>query len=150
MPGTAGEDRMGCGRAAARWLAVVALLLAMPAGAVATPAVRSSDRGPVTFVTGKDLTGYLQPLLDGWNRAHPAERATLVQLPEAADDVHAQLVDSLRSGSSRFDVLNIDVAWTSEFAGSGWIAPVDGRKLPLDSLLPLVLDTATFRGTLYA
>ena len=141
---------MGCGRAAVRWLAVVALLVAMPAGAVATPAATTSDRGPITFVTGKDLTGYLQPLLDGWNRAHPAERVTLVQLPEAADDVHAQMVDSLRSGSSRFDVLNIDVAWTSEFAGSGWIAPVDGRGLPLGSLLPHVLDTATFRGRLYA
>lgn len=141
---------MGSRRAPFRWLLVVALLLAIPSGTGATEAVSADGRGPITFVTGKDLTGYLQPLLDGWNRTHPGERVTLIQLPEAADDVHAQMVDSLRSGSSRFDVLNIDVEWTAEFAGAGWIAPIDAARLPLGSLLPHVLDTATFRGTLYA
>lgn len=137
-------------RAAVQGLVAIAALSAIPAGA-AVPAVESAGgRGPITFVTGKDLTGYLQSLLDGWNRAHTDEPVTLVQLPEAADDVYAQMVDGLRSGSSRFDVLNIDVSWTSEFAGSGWIAPLDGRRLPLDSLLPHVLNTATFRGALYA
>ncbi|MDX3071359.1 ABC transporter substrate-binding protein [Streptomyces sp. NPDC088354] len=144
---------MRWGRAARRTLLVAALLLTGYGGAGARAAdgpPGEGGRGPVTLATGRDLTGYLQHVLDGWNRAHPLERATLVELPEAADEVHAQMVDSLRSGSDRFDVLNIDVAWTSEFAGAGWIAPVDPRGLPLDRLLPSVVDTATFHGRLYA
>ncbi|MFF3561637.1 ABC transporter substrate-binding protein [Streptomyces sp. NPDC002574] len=139
--------------AAGRTLLVAALLLTGYGGAGARAAdgpPGEGGRGPVTLATGRDLTGYLQHVLDGWNRAHPLERATLVELPEAADEVHAQMVDSLRSGSDRFDVLNIDVAWTSEFAGAGWIAPVDPRGMPLDRLLPSVVDTATFHGRLYA
>ncbi|MEU0844715.1 ABC transporter substrate-binding protein [Streptomyces sp. NPDC005962] len=140
-------------RAAGRGLLLLTLLLAGNAGANGRSEGTRSERegrGPVTLATGRDLTGYLQPVLDAWNRTHPAERATLVELPEAADEVHAQMVESLHSGSDRFDVLNIDVAWTSEFAGEGWIAPVDGRRLPLRQLLPSVVDTATFHGRLYA
>ncbi|WFB06049.1 ABC transporter substrate-binding protein [Streptomyces sp. LX-29] len=140
-------------RAAGGALLVCLLLLAghASAGLRAGGEPGAADgRGPLTLVTGGDLTGYLRGVLDGWNKRHPREKVTLVELPDAADEVRAQLVTELRSGSDRFDVLNIDVAWTSEFAAAGWIAPVDGRRFPLDRLLPPVVDTATFKGRLYA
>ncbi|MDJ0340971.1 ABC transporter substrate-binding protein [Streptomyces sp. H10-C2] len=140
-------------RTAGRVVLAGALLLAGYAGPGARAADGPSDsdgRGPMTLVTGRDLTGYLKDVLDGWNRTHPSERVKLIELPEAADEVRSQMADSLRSGSDRFDVLNIDVAWTSEFAGSGWIAPLDSRGLPLNRLLPSVAGTATFHGRLYA
>ncbi|MGW7672877.1 ABC transporter substrate-binding protein [Streptomyces sp. NPDC054775] len=137
---------------AGRLLFAALLLLAGSAGAA--PAASSpgehAGHGPITLATGRDLTGYLQRVLDDWNAEHRSERVTLVQLPEAADETYAQMADSLRSGSTRFDVLNIDVAWTSEFAAAGWIAPLDDRQLPLHQLLPSVLDTATFHNKLYA
>src|ERR1700754_1151842 len=110
---------MRWGRAVQRSLLVAALLLAGYAGGGTTQGSTTDGRGPLTLATGRDLTGYLQHVLDGWNAAHPGEHVTLVQLPEAADEVHAQMADSLRSGSNRFDVLNIDVAWTAEFAAAG-------------------------------
>ncbi|WP_329128530.1 ABC transporter substrate-binding protein [Streptomyces sp. NBC_01476] len=128
---------------------LLAALLVLLAGCSATTG-DDTGRGPITLATGRDLTGYLQHVLDGWNAGHPAEKVTLVQLPEAADEVYAQMANSLRAGSSRFDVVNIDVAWTSEFAAAGWIAPLDTRSLPLGHLLPSVLGTATFRGRVYA
>ncbi|WP_431046011.1 ABC transporter substrate-binding protein [Streptomyces sp. P1-3] len=140
-------------RAAGRALLVCVLLLAGYAGVEARagrPAPDAAGRGPITLVTGGDLTGYLRGILDGWNRSHPREKVTLVELPDSADEVRAQMVSELRSGSDRFDVLNIDVAWTSEFAAAGWIAPVDGKRFPLDRFLPPVVDTATFGGRLYA
>ncbi|MGW6456199.1 ABC transporter substrate-binding protein [Streptomyces sp. NPDC055078] len=138
--------------AAGRAFLASAVLLAAVAGPGADrerSAVAPGGRGPLTIATGRDLTGYLRDVLEGWNRTHPGEEARLVELPEAADEVHAQMQDSLRAGS-RFDILNIDVAWTAEFAGRGWIAPVDPRGLPLDRLLPSVIDTATYGGRLYA
>ncbi|TJZ54451.1 ABC transporter substrate-binding protein [Streptomyces piniterrae] len=138
-------------RAAGRLLLVCSLLFAGHAGTqTAQPTADPDGRGPITLVTGGDLTGYLRGVLDGWNDSHPREKVTLVELPDAADEVRAQLVSELRSGSDRFDVLNIDVAWTSEFAAAGWITPVDGRRFPLNRFLPSVVDTATFRGRLYA
>ncbi|MFE0509010.1 ABC transporter substrate-binding protein [Streptomyces sp. NPDC058964] len=108
-------------------------------------------RGPLTLATAGDLTGYLAPLLDGWNRSHPAERVTLVELPDSADETHAQMTTDLRGGDrSRFDVLNIDVNWTTEFAAAGWIRPLPRDRFPLKTFLKPVVDTATYDGQLYA
>ncbi|EGX60820.1 ABC transporter solute-binding protein [Streptomyces zinciresistens K42] len=107
-------------------------------------------RGPLTLATAGDLTGYLGSVLDGWNRTHPGERVTLVELPDSADETRAQMSTDLRDGRSRFDVLNIDVNWTPEFAARGWIRPLAPGRFPLDTFLPPVVDTATYDGRLYA
>ncbi|MGV9453424.1 ABC transporter substrate-binding protein [Streptomyces sp. NPDC003635] len=112
---------------------------------------REPDRGPLTLATAGDLTGYLGPLLEGWNRTHPGERVTLVELPDSADETHAQMATDLRGDDrGRFDILNIDVNWTSEFAAAGWIRPLPRDRFPLDSFLRPVVDTATYDGRLYA
>ncbi|GAA2428367.1 ABC transporter substrate-binding protein [Streptomyces glaucus] len=136
-------------RAAGRGLLVLVVVLT---GYVASGA-RADDRpgrGPLTLATAGDLTGYLGPLLEGWNRARPGERVTLVELPDSADETHAQMVTDLRGGRGRFDVLNIDVNWTSEFAAAGWIRPLPRDRFPLDAFLPPVVGTATYDGRLYA
>jgi multiple sugar transport system substrate-binding protein len=111
----------------------------------------AGGRGPLTLATAGDLTGYLGPLLQGWNRTHPGEKVTLVELPDSADETHAQMSTDLRDGDrSRFDVLNIDVNWTSEFAAAGWIRPLPAGRFPLGTFLPPVVDTARYDGRLYA
>ncbi|MCX5245162.1 ABC transporter substrate-binding protein [Streptomyces sp. NBC_00201] len=111
----------------------------------------AGGRGPLTLATAGDLTSYLGPLLEGWNRAHPGEKVTLVELPDSADETHAQMATDLRGGDrSRFDVLNIDVNWTSEFAAADWIRPLPRDRFPLKSFLDPVVDTATYDGHLYA
>ncbi|WP_217207616.1 ABC transporter substrate-binding protein [Streptomyces sp. AC550_RSS872] len=111
----------------------------------------ASGRGPMTLATAGDLTGYLGSVLDGWNRTHPDEKVTLVELPDSADETHAQMTTDLRAGDrSRFDILNIDVSWTSEFAAQGWIRPLARDRFPLDTFLPPVVDTATYDRQLYA
>ncbi|MFJ5211579.1 MULTISPECIES: ABC transporter substrate-binding protein [Streptomyces] len=110
-----------------------------------------AGRGPMTLATAGDLTGYLGSVLEGWNRTHPDERVTLVELPDSADETHAQMTTDLRDGDrSRFDILNIDVSWTSEFAAQGWIRPLERDRFPLDSFLKPVVGTATYDGRLYA
>ncbi|MFE1268176.1 ABC transporter substrate-binding protein [Streptomyces sp. NPDC058758] len=142
---------MGWVRSVARGALVVAVLLAGCAGG-APPggAGAAGGRGALTFVTAGDLTDYLAPLVEEWNAGRPAERVSLVELPDAADETRAQMLSELRSGSRRFDVLNIDVAWTSEFAAAGLIAPLERARFDLGAFLPPVVDTATFRGRLYA
>ncbi|MFD9431930.1 ABC transporter substrate-binding protein [Streptomyces sp. NPDC060002] len=138
-------------RAAGRGLLVLAVVLAGYGASGARAAGGLEGRGPLTLATAGDLTGYLGPLLQGWNRAHPGEKVTLVELPDSADESRAQMITDLRGGArSRFDVLNIDVAWTSEFAAAGWIRALPRDRLPLGSFLRPVVDTATYDGRLYA
>ncbi|MGQ5636932.1 MULTISPECIES: ABC transporter substrate-binding protein [unclassified Streptomyces] len=139
-------------RAAGRGLLVLAVIMTgyVASGAHADDA-GAGGRGPLTLATAGDLTGYLAPLLQGWNRTHPGEKVTLVELPDSADETHAQMTTDLRGGDrGRFDVLNIDVNWTSEFAAAGWIRPLPRDRFPLKSFLPPVVDTATYDGRLYA
>ncbi|GAA3493419.1 ABC transporter substrate-binding protein [Streptomyces prasinosporus] len=111
----------------------------------------ADGRGPLTLATAGDLTGYLGSVLEGWNRTHPGERVTLVELPDSADETRAQMITDLRGGErGRFDVLNIDVSWTSEFAAAGWIRPLPRDRFPLGAFLPRVVDTATYDGRLHA
>ncbi|MDN3292917.1 ABC transporter substrate-binding protein [Streptomyces ficellus] len=139
-------------RAAGRGLlAMVVVLSGYAASAAPAGGDRDGGRGPMTLATAGDLTGYLGPVLEGWNRERPAEKVTLVELPDSADETRAQMITDLRRpGEGRFDVLNIDVAWTSEFAAAGWIAPLDRDRFPLKSFLPPVVDTATYDDKLYA
>ncbi|GHD97573.1 ABC transporter substrate-binding protein [Streptomyces alanosinicus] len=139
-------------RAAGRGLLVLVVIMA---GYVASGARADEGgvpgRGPLTLATAGDLTGYLAPLLQGWNRTHPGEKVTLVELPDSADETHAQMTTDLRGGDrGRFDVLNIDVNWTSEFAAAGWIRPLPRQRFPLGTFLPPVVGTATYEGRLYA
>ncbi|MFE1521030.1 ABC transporter substrate-binding protein [[Kitasatospora] papulosa] len=142
-----------------RWMATAGKCL-LVLGLVLTGCVpvdrRGSDgedteRGPLTLATAGDLTGYLGSVLGDWNREHPDEQVTLVQLPDSADETHAQMVTDLRRGErGRFDVLNIDVSWTSEFAAAGWLRPLARDRFPLKSFLRPVVDTATYDNRLYA
>jgi multiple sugar transport system substrate-binding protein len=136
-------------RAAGRGLLVLAVLMTAYA-AFGPRSAQPAERGPLTLATAGDLTQYLGPVLEDWNRMHPDQKVNLVELPDSADETRSQMITELRSGSSRFDILNIDVAWTSEFAAAGWISPLDRSRFPLDSFLQPVLDTATFDGRMYA
>ncbi|CAL9348943.1 ABC transporter substrate-binding protein [Streptomyces sp. enrichment culture] len=138
-------------RAAGRGLLVLLIVLTgYVTSGVQERQTGADGRGPLTLATAGDLTGYLGPLLEGWNRTHPGERVTLVELPDSADETYAQMVTDLRGGRGRFDVLNIDVNWTSEFAAAGWIRPLERERFPLGTFLPPVVDTATYDGRLYA
>jgi multiple sugar transport system substrate-binding protein len=133
---------------------LLAMMLVAGCG-MSSPSHAASDgptattSGPITLATGPDLTGYVHPLVDKWNALHPAEKVTLLELPDAADDQHAQMVTNLQAKSDRYDVLNIDIVWTAEFADAGWIIPLDRRQFPLDQFLKPVVDTAMYGGKLY-
>ncbi|MFC9245735.1 ABC transporter substrate-binding protein [Streptomyces sp. NPDC057136] len=138
-------------RAAGRGLLVTAVVMSGCIASAAPGDVAGDDgRGPITLATAGDLTHYLGPLLEGWNGTHPDEKVSLVELPDSADETHAQMLTELRSDRGRFDVLNIDVPWTSEFAAAGWISPLDRDGFPLEGFLPPVVGTATYDNKLYA
>ncbi|MEU0074262.1 ABC transporter substrate-binding protein [Streptomyces sp. NPDC006332] len=107
-------------------------------------------RGPITFVSGKDTTGTRQPLIDRWNKLHPTEKVTFIQLPSDADTQRQQMIQNAETKSDAYTVLYLDVVWTSEFAAHRWIEPLPAKQFPLDKMLKPVVETAKYRDGLYA
>lgn len=107
-------------------------------------------RGPITYVAGKDTTGVVPKIIDRWNRLHPKEKVTFVQLPTDADSQRQQMIQNAETKSDAYTVLSLDVVWTSEFAAHQWIDRLPEQRFPLDRMLRPVVETAKYRGALYA
>jgi len=107
-------------------------------------------KGEIKFVTGKDTSGFLAKQIEAWNKDHPSEKASVIELPEEADAQRQQMVQNARTKSKEFTVLNLDVVWTAEFAANGWIEQLPEDQFPLDKLLPPTVDTAKYFDKLYA
>src|ERR1700689_3957488 len=103
------------------------LLLAagcMSAGASPGGSAPSTDGiGPITLAIGKDNPGWLQGVITGWNKRNPSQKVTLLLLPEASNDQLAQLVANLQAKSAEYDVIDMGVSGTADFASTGGITP---------------------------
>ncbi|MEU0192983.1 ABC transporter substrate-binding protein [Streptomyces afghaniensis] len=106
--------------------------------------------GPITYVAGKDTTGTVQPMLDRWNKAHPKEKVTFIQLPTDPDAQRRQMIQNAETKSDAYTVLSLDAVWTSEFAAHRWIDRLPEERFPLGKMLKPVVETARYRGSLYA
>ena len=137
-------------------IAILAAGLMLLAGCTADGASSSGSApstngiGPITFAIGKDNSGWLQGVITGWNQGHPSQKVTLLLLPRASNGQLAQLVANLQAKSDLYDVIDMDVIWTAEFASNGWIIPLPQSQFPLGDFLKPAVDTARYQGRLYA
>jgi len=131
-------------------LAAGFMLIAGCSGPADRPAPSTNGIGPITFAIGKDNPGWLQGVITGWNQGHPGQKVTLLLLPEASNGQLAQLVANLQAKSDLYDVIDMDVIWTAEFASNGWIIPLPQSQFPLGAFLKPAVDTAMYQSRLYA
>ena len=143
-------------RRALRGIAVIAAGLMLTSGCAgggapsAGTAPSTNGIGPITFAIGKVNSGWLQGVITGWNKRYPNQKVTLLLLPQASNDQLAQLVANLQAKSAEYDVIDMDVIWTAEFASNGWIIPLPDNQFPLGQFLKPAVDTAMYQGRLYA
>ena len=71
-----------------------------------------TDRGPITYVQGKDNSNVVRPLVDKWNAAHKDEQVTFKEQSDKADQQH----DDLVTNTSR-PRTPITTWWTSTWSG---------------------------------
>ncbi|MGN9779420.1 ABC transporter substrate-binding protein [Micromonospora sp. H33] len=107
-------------------------------------------KGPITWATGKDTSGYIKSALDKWNKDHPSEQVRLIELPEAADAQRQQLIQNAQTKSDAYTIVSTDVVWTAEFAANGWIEQLPENEFPLDKMLQPAIETAEYFNKLYA
>ncbi|MDX6302588.1 MAG: trehalose/maltose transport system substrate-binding protein [Nocardioidaceae bacterium] len=110
-----------------------------------------TSRGPITYVQGKDNSNVVRPTIARWNKAHPTEKVTFKEQTDQADQQHDDLVQHFQAKDSGYDVVDVDVVWTAEFAAKGWLQPLKGKTaISTTGLLPATVKTATYNGTMFA
>lgn len=144
--------------AAVAGIAVIGLALAGCSGSSSNGGSGGGDaaagltsRGPITYVQGKDNSNVVRPLIAKWNAAHPSEKVTFKEQSDQADQQHDDLVQHFQAKDAGYDVVDVDVVWTAEFAAKGWLTPLTGKmKIDTSTLLPATVATATYNKTLFA
>jgi multiple sugar transport system substrate-binding protein len=117
----------------------------------AKTAPTAKANGNVTWCIGKDTTGAFSTMVSRFNQANPGAKAKLLELPTSADQQRTQLIQRLRAKSPECDVLGIDVVWTGEFAGQGWIRDVGSLiSKRQGDFIPSTVKTAQFNGKTWA
>jgi multiple sugar transport system substrate-binding protein len=113
----------------------------VPGGAICTP----SGSQHIRLVTGPDVSraGVRNRLVALWDERCPRHPVDLVVLPPTADGQRSQMVAAEQSGNTDYDVLNLDVTWTPEFAADHLIRPLAGTAR--SDFLHNAWDTATDR-----
>jgi multiple sugar transport system substrate-binding protein len=121
------------------------------AGAPKVSGATGKPTGTIHMCIGKDTSGIHTKLVNQFNAANPGAKASLIELPESADQQRTQMVQRQRAKSPECDLLALDVVWTAEFASQGWLqdmtSVVDKRK---SEFIPSTLESATYQGKVWA
>jgi multiple sugar transport system substrate-binding protein len=107
--------------------------------------------GNVTWCIGKDTSGAFGTVVDNFNKANPDAKVKLLELPEAADEQRRLQIQRLRAKNTECDVLGMDVIWTAEYAGQGWLKDVsDYMSENGDNFIQSTVDTTEYEGKNWA
>jgi len=129
----------------------VLLISGCSSGGSSTSNQGATARGGITYVQGKDNNNVVRPLIQKWNAAHPNEQVTFKEQSDQADQQHDDLVQHFQAKDANYDVVDVDVVWTAEFAAKGWLQPLKGDfALDTSKLLAPTVKAATYNGTLFA
>jgi multiple sugar transport system substrate-binding protein len=101
-----------------------------------------SALGPEAAVVSRQLTRFAVQ--------HPGVDVELQVTPDAADQRHQLYVQWLNARAPDPDVLQLDVIWTAEFAGAGWIRPLHAAASDEGDFVAAAWKAAHWQDTLYA
>ena len=104
----------------------VTLVLGLLAGCSGTQE-EQKEKVVLKLAAQNDNTPATQALHDEFNNSQDKYTVEWVQMTNDSGQMHDQLLTSLSSGSSEYDVISMDVVWGGEFAGAGFLESIDAR-----------------------
>ncbi|HSZ29942.1 MAG TPA: extracellular solute-binding protein, partial [Pseudonocardiaceae bacterium] len=118
-------------------------------------ATNSGSRQELVWITGGIPAADRDPAQDiakRWNALHSTGPKVRVEtLPPTSDEQHQVLALELNAGLRNFDIFDLDVAWTPEFAQRGWLVDLQDLRPDIEQAsLPGPLRTAIWKGRLWA
>lgn len=85
----------------------------------------SEEQVVIKFAAQNDNTPATQVAIDAFNESQDKYKVEWVEMTNDSAQMHDQLLTSLSSGSDEYDILSLDVVWAGEFAGAGYLEPID-------------------------
>jgi multiple sugar transport system substrate-binding protein len=109
---------------------------------------------PVTLnllMTAPDAQPWKQGLIADFERENPGIRINLIEGPNAVNLIEDLYTSAFLLGDSPYDLVNMDVIWTSKFAAADWLLDVSDRISPteLEAFSPKDLEAGRYEGGLY-
>jgi multiple sugar transport system substrate-binding protein len=87
----------------------------------------TTEKVVLKFAAQNDNTPATEKLIAAFNESQDQYQVEWTQMTNDSAQMHDQLLNSLSSGSAEYDVLSMDVVWAGEFAGAGYLEPIDVR-----------------------
>lgn len=114
-------------------LAALTLMIGLLAGCGQAKS-GSGNSGPakktiLKFAAQADNTPATKALISAYNKQSKKYKVEWTQMTNDSAQMHDQLLTSLSSGSSEYDVISMDVVWAGEFAGGGYLQPLDSLMM---------------------
>jgi multiple sugar transport system substrate-binding protein len=112
------------------------------------------SQSPVTLnllMTTPDAQPWKQGLIKDFEQKHPKIRLNLVEGPNSSDLVENLYTASFLLGDSPYDLVNMDVVWTSKFAAADWLLDLTDRITTneIAAFSPKDIDAGRYEGKLY-
>lgn len=127
------------------------LLVALACAACASGARETRESPRLAVMMPPSERPFWRPIADAFERDHPGVRVDLVEGPQSTDLRENLYTAALLAGDASFDLVYMDVTWTSKFAAAGWLVPLD-HAFPADAraaFLPAALEAGRYRDRLY-
>jgi multiple sugar transport system substrate-binding protein len=131
------------------------LTAAVLAAAGCARATNSGSKNELVWATGAIAAADQRPALDiaaRWNQLRSGWPKVRVEpLPsQLPDDTHQLLVVELNAGLDQFDIVDLDIIWTAEFAQHGWLVDLQDLRSDIErASLPGAAQTAVWDGTMW-
>ena len=89
----------------------------------------AQTKQPITIKTliRADEAQQLQPLVAKFNQQHDDIQFQIVEAPSDSNQVEDLYTSSFLLGNSPYDLVYMDVVWTSKFAAAGWLRDLSDR-----------------------
>ncbi|WAA09614.1 extracellular solute-binding protein [Fervidibacillus albus] len=85
----------------------------------------TSEPTVLKFAAQNDNTPATQAVIDAFNESQDQYKVEWEVMTNDSGQMHDQILTSLSSGSNEYDILSLDVVWAGEFAGAGYLEPID-------------------------
>lgn len=98
-----------------------------------------------------DVQPMRQGMVKAFEAANPGIRINLIEGPNDADSVEDLYTSAFLLGGSPYDLINMDVIWTSKFAAAGWLLDITDRitKEELAVFTPQDVEGGRYQDKLY-
>ncbi|OKH37088.1 ABC transporter substrate-binding protein [[Phormidium ambiguum] IAM M-71] len=109
---------------------------------------------PVTLnllMTAPDADPWRQGMIADFERKNPRIRINIIEGPNATNLIEDLYTSAFILGDSPYDLVNMDVIWTSKFAAAGWLLDLSDRITPQELAVfsPKDVEGGSYQGKLY-